>query len=151
MYVLFCDYSPFCFISQSVLGIMYNTLADTASVGSISWTWMMSAGLFKACLTCGHLPLPRSTVAWVYPFEWFQIHFLFRLPLFKWLSRRPSPLSVIPFTTALDSVRVPKGEQEMSRCCPTACVSLSTWVWLCLPTADVPIIIAALPGIVFLR
>ena len=85
------------------------------------------------------------------PFEWASIFIPFRLPLFKWLSRRPSTLSVIPVTTTLDSVRVPKGKQEMSRCCPTACVSLSSWVWLYVPTADVPIIIAALPGIVFLR
>ena len=92
---------------------------------------------------------PFRSLLWLAYTLWngLQIYFLFRLSIFKWLSRRPH-FSVIPFTATLDSVRLPKG---MSRCCPAACVSLSSWVCLYLPTADVSIVKAALPGMVFLR
>ena len=51
------------------LGIMYNSLADSAAFGSILWTWMMSTCLVIACLTFGYVPLPRSILACVSRFE----------------------------------------------------------------------------------
>ena len=100
------------------LGIMYNSLADSATFCSISWTWMMSACLFIAYLTFGYVPLPRSTLACVYLFECASFCFPIPASPIQLLSGRPSPLSVIPFTSTLNSVRVSKGKQEILRCCP---------------------------------
>lgn len=49
MYVLFCHYGPVRFINPSILGIMYENVADTAPFGFISCAWIMSACPLIAC------------------------------------------------------------------------------------------------------
>ena len=84
-----------------------------------------------------------------------QLWFLFQLPPFKWLSRRPSPLSVMPFTTpfttTLHSVRVSKRNRKSPAVAPLHVFYFLRGFGYAYLQQYVPIVIAALASKVFLR